>query len=417
LVDFLTPGIFSEEFASQATIHPLTRESIIGYIPLVTNPKILMAHMSKYFSGNKALVQLVLYYISMITFAIDRFNYLKDHESLFKKQLLQLCDHFKSYKILSDYTVTSPNLTEKKVPLNECFEYILSDEGIQLVLRNRFPSDTKAIMKITDWLFPEIIYSKDKIIGLTNVLENFGFMFNKLKAKESLIPYLMITDNEYNHYVSPKNDLKSLIARIFWYNHDSNVNYANLKFQQALNYALNDSRYGSFLQKALLNESFYDPTCFEIAANEPNDESNIHFHFTEEMAFHLQTKSFFPNDCCICCKQKFNDSSELYHHLQIELGQYFMTTQRKVTEAILQAMNVDVNHEYKSYTIFRDEVRPSQNCPLTLSRSELFLSVKKKLEQKWGKHAPTLYTQYCKKSILFYLDNLLIFFRLQNRMI
>lgn len=414
LVEFMTPGIFSEEFANQATIHPFTREKIIGYIPLVTKPIVLIAHMSKYFSGSKKMDNLVYYYISMITFAIEKYNYIKEHENLFKQQLIQLFDHFYSYKTFSQQQ--SGTIYDVKIPLKQCFEYVLLNEGIALVLRNRLPSDTRAIMKITDWLFPEIIYSKDQIIGLTNVLEDFGFMLNRLKEGQSMTKYIMDSDNDYGHFLKEKTDLKSLIARIFWFNH-SKSNYVNSKFQLALNNALNDSCYGPYLQKALMNENFYDgSTCFEIAADEP-DEKNVHFHFTDEMALALQTQSFYPIDHCIYCKHTFSDPSYLYNHLKTELKGFFMTIHRKVIEVILEAMCTSSDKEYQSFHVYRDGLRPYKNSPLTLKKKELFFAVKDKLERKFGKAYPILYTQYCKKSILFYLDNLSIFFRIQDRFV
>src|SRR5690606_30814968 len=121
-----------------------------------------------------------------------------------------------------------------------------------------------------------------------------------------------------------------------------------LKLQQALNHALNDSRYGFYLQKkALVNESFYDVfSFFKIALNEPDEEelykNNVHFQMTEEMAlFHLQTNSFYPKEFCISCKKSFENPKEIYKHIREETKQYFMPTQRIVIEVLLEAMHDD----------------------------------------------------------------------------
>jgi hypothetical protein len=89
---WLEPGIFCKEVIDKMTKNPYTREKIIGWVPLTTDPNVAMKHMSKIFGHSKELWHFARAYPVVLTQLIK-----KPWASDYKNALLQTL-HLFSFK-------------------------------------------------------------------------------------------------------------------------------------------------------------------------------------------------------------------------------------------------------------------------------------------------------------------------------
>ena len=351
----ITPGVYCHEIAKTLTTNPLTREPIIGYLPLSKGPNDVMKHMAKLFTGKRVMWHMIPAYISMLIHATDRDWIDAD---LFIETAKELSKNYNTNRELKE-NIDNP----VKVSLYDAFEYVTTNYAT--LLRDRAPYDIKAIVRVTETVRSQKLEHRMKILGMANVIELFAGLLIKLKNKIDLRNYIMEVD-DYGHHVKPKTDTKALIATLFW---KKGENYINRKMQIAIDIALNDPDYGEALKLAFNGEPF-DEDLLTIAYPEPDG-----IHFDENRKFNAWTEDGLPKDRCIYCGEYFDTPSDLWNHCKEVYGKHMYNGHKTVREVITEF---------------------GKDTP----EIDLFKETKNRLFKKYGEDAPFLHTQKCKMVLL-----------------
>lgn len=360
LIDLVTPGLYCREIAETLKSNPMTREPILGYLPLSDNPAVVMKHMSKLFGANKELWHFVRGYISMMIHVCDK------SWADRTKILSSITRLFNNYNATLDLKGGSD-----KVPLKQAFEYVLTNYST--CMRDRTKGDNLAIIKITKTLFPNFVFQENVIIGMSNTIGVFASLLNKHKQCENMIKYVMNVD-DYDHYVSYIGGLEGLIAQLFW--HDINGEYRSMKLQIAIDKALNNKKFGNELKKAMRGEPINNDI-LECALEEPTSDKNIHF---EEPKFMSWTSEGLPELQCVYCGHNFLDTWHKLQHLKREFGEHFYNGHLACKHAL-------------------------EDIGYNASEKELFKLAKEKLYKSYGDKCKALHTKRCKNKLLFFINN------------
>ena len=363
LTQFVSPGVYSHEFASNIMSHPSTRRPILGFVPLSRDPKIIMNHMCKIFCGSKVLWHMVRAYISMIAHAQKYEWFPRD---LTQQQIQALSS---SYMVSQDIKAS-----EVKVSLMEVIKYTFGNYTVHL--RDRSPSDIRALIVIAKVIDPNMSFPEDKIRTMASTMEVFSQMLTAFKRDDhqtkDLYSHLMEMD-EYEHHIQPRRDLRACIAHIFY--HDTA--YRQMRFQEAINTACQDSKFGNMFKNYIIGiePSTAELGMFDFAYEEP-DPSNVHF---QEERYGSWGRYGLPSTpCCFCG----HESSELMIHLRSAFGRHFFNGH-------LTIINTMSDPEWSNK-----------------SDREIFIQVKKSLYHKYGFFAGFLHTQHCRTRLLTMIKNL-----------
>lgn len=391
----ITRGVFCLEFASQAKTNPYTRDQIIGYVPLSKNPKVIMKYMGRIFGGSRELCHMVRGYLGMVA------THVKDREWA-EREIL--CTHASA--LLSNYHST---LTLKgdqvgdmiKHPLIECLKHVC--ENYQTCLRDRMASDVRVILNLVSWQLPDYDYhgNLQKIHAMVNFVDVFGDMLRRVKKGESMIPFVMETD-EYDHHVAPKKDMQSLIARVLWKDQLKKHHpiYPGMKLQIAVNTALNDPDFGECLRRAFMGKVPYanDECVLQIALTEPEGSHFIQHHLISDKE-QLRTQGRQLAFECAYCGDKFlANGLSLRAHLKKELGPYFYNGFKAVDTVLAETTSV-------------------LKLTDTISVKTVFLKVKELLYQWHGIRNGALHTQYCKYILMYFINELSVYYKVQGRLV
>lgn len=356
LIDLVTPGMFSHEFAKNIYEHPYTREHILGFLPLSEDPETIMKHMSKLFGGNREMWHMVRGYISMMTHIADK--------EWSDKELIvgTMKNLFKNYSTTEDLKSSTV-----KTSFDHALKYCLTNYST--TLRDRPHNDVLAMVHICKTTYPEFEFNEKKILAMTSVVRQLMFLLNKHKKSEDMIKYVIDFD-DYGHYVSHKKGLYGLIAQILWY--DREGTYRSYKLQIALDKALNDKKFGKELQKVFNGDDF-DETILECAYPEPHGD-----HFGEQ-TFGVWTAEGIDKHVCTQCGKSFDSDKERIAHLKEKLGNHFYNGHLSVRLAIKE--------------LGKDA-----------SEKDLFVLATQKLRKYYGQYAKFLHTKRCKNALLYFIN-------------
>lgn len=357
LTKLITPGLYCQEIAETLKENPMTRDKILGYLPLSDNPGVIMKHMSKLFGGNRELWHFVRGYISMMVHACDNNWVEKDKIIPSIKRL------FANYNATLDLKGGND-----KVPLKRAFEYVLTNYST--CMRDRTRGDNFAIMKIAKTILPEFVFDEQKITGMVNVVGVFVDLLAKYKQGENMLNYVMDVD-DYGHYVTYKRGLYGLVAQLLWY--DTNGEYRLLKLQIAIDKSMNDKRFGKEIRKAMKGDQF-DESILECAFEEPHD--NDHFGEPKHLVW---TNTGLPELQCVYCGKHFDNTKEKLDHLRQKFGNHFYNGHLACKHAVM-------------------ELGPLK------SEKELFKRAKENLFRAYGDKNKALHTQRCKEKLLFFIN-------------
>jgi hypothetical protein len=369
----LTTGLFGLEFASHATFNPITRETVIGFIPLSKDPIIIMASMSKIFGASKVLWHFVRAYISLMIHHITFDEWAE--KTIIMEQLNGLIDNYDcTFNLKGDRVIDGTTEGTIRAPLRQCLKNVVTNYAS--CLRERYGEDVRCITKIVDVMMPEFVYPKNKIMGMINIIEIFANLLNRYKAHENMLPLILNLD-DYEHCCGEKIDAESIIARLFWYDSKSKRPvYTGFRLQAAIDHALHDPIMGQYITCLFTCEIF--PTRLPpIAYDEPFGD-----HFDRTLQSPSWTEhSTFPTDRCIYCGMQFADNVVKNLHLTKAMGKWFFNGQQAVLEAI------QIKGSYAN-------------------EKELFIEAKKILYHKYGDDDGALHTQRCKKVLLAFIHKL-----------
>jgi hypothetical protein len=366
LVDCITPGIFCYDIAQTINTNPYTRDNILGFLPLSTNPTVIMKHMSKLFGGNREMWHMVRGYISMMTNACDKYDWM--NKEIILPYIKTLCNNYSA-------TIDLKGGSEK-VPLIKSFMNVLTN--YERCLRDRTPNDVRAIIKISEVIMPEFKFNKAKITGMINVTDVFHKLLNLHKKGEDMTYYVMEVD-DYNHYIKYIGGINGLIAQIFWLDQEIGL-YRKLNLQIAINTALNHEKFGSILRKAFIGEEF-DDSILELALPEPTGSHFGEEKYKIENKYGYKTIFELPEFVCTFCGKTFNNSMNKYKHLQEMQGKHYYSGYLAVKQAI---------SEIGKYSNERD----------------IFIKTKNILFDRYGKTAGFLHTKRCKNRMLYFINEL-----------
>lgn len=358
LVKWTTPGIFCNEVVTRMNKNPYTREDIIGYIPLSTEPHVVMRHLSKVFGGRKELWHFVRAYCGLLTSLAEK-PWMQDYKDILKDTLVKLMDN---YMVSDDLS-----LSIHKCSLTNAFKKVTHEYSV--CLRDRFYNDIKTICKIVDFSLPLFVYPKDKIVAMAEFIHVFDKMLKLYKQGEQMIQYVMEVD-EYGHYVTYKGGLNGLVAQVFW--HDKNEAYKLYKLQLAINKSFGDKKFGTSLQEAF-NGNTWNELILECAI--PGLDATK-FEYEEWTPDGLSTTK------CAYTGKVFDTSKELFVHIKQLLGPRFFNGHRAVRNVMM------------------NEVR---NNNVNLSTIDIFKLVKQRLYKAYGEQSKLLHTVYAKNILLYFI--------------
>ena len=166
LVNNITPGIFCQVFAESVIINPYTRDQINGYLPLSTDPEVVMYHMCKLFTGYRKMWHCVRSYIYMLSHMCE-IELFRDEINIIKECI---CGLFWNYNTSIDliWEGCAVSVLDQKsnhisycVPLTIAFQNVLTNYSTCLQHRN--VNDVLAIMQICKFAMPRFIFEENKI--------------------------------------------------------------------------------------------------------------------------------------------------------------------------------------------------------------------------------------------------------------
>ncbi len=363
LADLVTPGIYCYDMAKNMRINPYSREEVIGFLPLSTNPTIIMKHMSKLFGKNREMWHFVRGFISMLVHACNK-------EWVDKVPITQCLR-----KLFDEYNVTIDlKGGSDKVSLLKAFEHVL--RNYSTCLRDRTYGDNVAIMNIAKFIMPQYVFDKEKIEGMISVIKEFAFLLNEHKQNVNMIKYVMCVD-EYDHYVKYIGGVKGLIAQLLWY--DTTGSYKLMKLQMATNKALTDKKFGPSLICAF-NGIAFDESILECKLPEP---TGIHFEeekFSGKISDRIDA-GIMPDTRCVFCGVNFHLRVDKLDHLRYKLGNHFYNGHLSVVHTI-------------------------SKLGKTANTKDLFVEVKRRLYKKYGDKSKFLHTQRCKNRLLEFIEKM-----------
>jgi len=372
----LTPGVYCYDFGCEAKRNPMTREVILGAVPLSKDPLILLRHLANLFTARKELWHLVRGYVSMVAHHLKTVNWAKEGEeaNLLKAHVEEILQNYPTNDNLKGETETS-----KKVPLRDAIKNVLTN--IEL-LRDRTPDDINAITEIADVFLPDFKYDKTAVLALAQFMGTFQSLLAKHKLNESMFEIMFDVD-AFGHFKAMRKDTAALIARLFYLHNNSHL-YRGRKLQDALDQAMLDPVVGDFI-RSTLKHGFPPKEAFEFMdiMDEPDAEKNP--HFGPETCGEW-TKEGRPSGICVYCGFTSDEGEVMTRHFVDNFGAYFFPG--------LRAVNLAFAH-----------FRALKQQP---NRGELYTFALNVLKRRLGELNPLLHTQYVKKRLLFFIDKLMV---------
>lgn len=357
LIKWATPGVYCKEMVERMTTNPYTKEKIIGWIPLTSDPGVAMRHLSKIFGGKKELWHFTRAYCGFLVLLAEK-HWMADHKENIKNTLIKLT---KKYSVSEDLKASN-----NKVSLYNSLEYVTTNYSI--CLRDRFYNDIQIICKIIDFIRPDYVYPKSKIQSMSEIIRSFDKMLRLYKQDEPMIDYVMEVD-EYGHYVSSIKGTDGLISQLLWY--DISGSYKLLKLQMAINKSFSDKKFGKAIKQAFNGESW--------------DDSILNCALPELEGLELKYDSWGPNGIdelkCGYTGMVFSSSKEKLDHIKKLLGQYFFNGHFAVKCAI-------------------------NELGKTASDKDIFACAKKRLYKSYGEQFKVLHTQRAKNRMLYFIQKM-----------
>lgn len=352
LSKWISPGIYCREMVEQMDKNPYSMEPVIGWIPLSSDPKVVMAHMSKVFGGKKQLWHFVRAYCGLLAQLADMF-WAQDNRNEIIRVLTELTQN---YNVSEDLKAAT-----KKIPLYQSFEYVVNNYST--CLRDRFYSDVMTIVKIIDLIRPDLIYPKDKIKAMCEVVKVFSELLREHKQSIPMINHVMELD-EWGHYTNYKPGIKGLVGQLLWY--DINGKYKLCKLQLAIDKAFSDKRFGSAIKSAFNNQP-WDESILKCALPELEGHDLVYDVWVYKDN-HVQG---LDDLTCGYTGLKFDTTKAKLDHIKKLLGPYFFNGHSAVKAAIGE-LGISAKHK------------------------DIFTNVKTRLYKAYGEQAKVLHTARAK---------------------
>lgn len=319
LAQTITPGVFCQEFACEAAQNPLTRETVIGWIPLSRDPLVVLRHLGKTFCARRELWHLVRGWVAAVATHLARDQWAA--HALMREHVLALCERY----------VTNDNLkgaddNVAKVPLLLAVQNVL--RNFATCLRDRTESDIHAICLVSDVLQPEFDYDRVAVQALARLVQTFARMLAAFKRRDGdMLHVVLPVDDELGWSTGVVNkSLEGLIALLFF---STGEKYRLLRLQDAVDQAMLDPKLGKHLLHAFSTGTVLESAFDELVFREPATD-NPHFGALPAAEKHAKwTAIGRDTTCCAYCGATFAalsaDAPTLTRHIRDEFGEWFFS--------------------------------------------------------------------------------------------
>jgi hypothetical protein len=336
-------------------MNPYTRKPVLGFLPLSTDPAIVMRHISKMFGGNREMWHFARGFISMIAYAAE-YEWMRDYVPLLRTCTIKYCEKYHTTFDLKGSSGTD------KVPFVVALKNVLTN--YPTCLRDRSRADVYAIMKVARFIMPDFDFPEDKIVGMINVVGDFQILLDEHKKGVDMTKYVMHFD-ELGHCAGYLEGCKAVIARLLW--HDDFGMYKQLKLQNAVDASFKDPQFGRMIA--------------DLFSGRPIDYSSFAFPEPEGLHFGIPDygTTMLPDLICVFCGATFDTLGDKRYHLSVFMKGHYYDGQKASHDAVTAL---------------------GKSAPVP----DIFAFAKNLLFKKYHKYAPFLHTQRCKNVLLRFIQ-------------
>lgn len=322
LAQCITPGVYCLDFACEAATNPLTRDAVIGFIPLTRDPLVLLRHLGKVFCAKRELWHLVRGWTAAVATHLQRDQWAA--QDLMREHIAAICELY----------VTNDNLkgadeSVSKVPLLMAVQNVLRNFAVHL--RDRTEADIQAICVVSDVLQPTFAYDRAAVLALARLVQTFARLLGAHKRNQKMLDLLLPVD-ELGWATGEIN--RTLEALIAWLFHSTGDKFRLLRLQEAIDQAMLDRKFGPHLLKAFAT-GVVDASAFdELVVSEPDAAANPHFGaLPESERFGGWDAQGRIKSVCVYCGAKFSplgasllpDGASMTAHIKAEFGTWFFS--------------------------------------------------------------------------------------------
>jgi hypothetical protein len=325
-----TPGVYSQEFACDAALNPLTRDRVIGWVPLTKDPLVLLRHLSKIFVARRELWHLVRGWIAAVAVHLSTDQWAS--VAPIREHILAVCANY-----VTNDNLKGADVDVTKVPLLEAVRNVLTNYAT--FLRDRTEADVRAICTVSDVLQPEFAYNRVGVASLSRLVQTFAVLLAAHKRGEPMLHVLLPVDAQYEFPIGRVNaTLEGLIAWLFFTTGDT---FRGLRLQAAVDQALLDRKFGPALLHAFTTGEVDQAIFAELAFREPSKD-DVHFQdLPEAEKFPCWTAFGRSSTQCAYCGSTPDNMGE---HSKSAFGPWFFSGLRIVMSAF-ESLGNDASEE------------------------------------------------------------------------
>jgi hypothetical protein len=265
LAQCFTPGVYCQEFASEASTNPLTRDRVIGWVPLSKDPLVLLRHLSRIFVARRELWHLVRGWVAAVAAHLSTEQWAS--VAPLREHILAVCANYPTNDNLK-----GADENVKKVPLLAAVRNVLTNYAT--CLRDRTEADIRAICTVSDVLQPEFVYDRVAVASLARLVQTFARLLAAHKRQEPMLHVLLPVDPVDQFPVGRVNaTLEGLIAYLFY---STGEKFRGLRLQDAVDQAMLDAKFGPALLRAFTTGEIEEAVFSELQFREP-PQDDVHF--------------------------------------------------------------------------------------------------------------------------------------------
>jgi hypothetical protein len=318
LAQCFTPGVYCQEFACEAAMNPLTRDRVIGWVPLSKDPLVLLRHLSRIFVARRELWHLVRGWVAAVAAHLSTEQWAS--VAPLREHILAVCANYPTNDNLK-----GADETVKKVPLLAAVRNVLTNYAT--CLRDRTEADIRAICTVSDVLQPEFAYDRVAVASLARLVQTFARLLAAHKRQEPMLHVLLPVDPVDEFPVGRVNaTLEGLIAYLFF---STGEKFRGLRLQDAVDQAMLDAKFGPALLRAFTTGEVDQAVFSDVQFREP-PQDDLHFQeLPDAERFSNWTASGRSATVCAYCGR----GGDPVKHSEEVFGPWFFSGQRVVIVA------------------------------------------------------------------------------------
>lgn len=338
------PGMVSRQAAEVLVENPFTRQPIMGYLPLTSNVKVATASMSKLFGENKELLHFVRAYVAMVLRLSINPYWSEDERNALVQTANQISEHYSVIRTLKGQPVVGP--PEPYVPLADALVYVMHN---QAHLTTRTPEDVLTITKMvstTGFTATAKVSSMQVTVAraMAHTFQCIQVLRRRLNDSplSSLVAIvdLAMTLDDDGWYAGAEHTLQTLVAQLVLMRvlHQDSIRYVKINKNAQVFVWLKDTPVPmSLSEHQKLLQDYLNGTVASIAESERakcldlKQPDPVGSHF----AMDILPPAYSDTEMRTCsfCGGAFT-GSELFEHLQANMGEYFFKGRRTVRSLV-----------------------------------------------------------------------------------